>query len=204
MHEDTMDELKLEKINFDEECASNLFGPEEHASIEELSSIRQYKKGEILIREGQVVDQCFYVIKGCLRQYRIVNGEERSIFFFTEDQSVLSLTQNNSYYLSNHYVDCIEDSTVSVMSSSNERELYRRHPNIESISRISLENVIKKNQELFSNFMTFTPEERYLDLLENRPELLARVPQYHIASYLGIKPESLSRIRKRLTAQRKV
>ena len=188
--------------NMPDECASQFFGEDVLASISELSDKKQYKKGDILITEGQLVDVCYHVVKGCLRQYRIVDGEERSIFFFTEDQSILSLTQNNSIYLSNHYIDCIEDTLVTTMSSNNEKELYRRHPEVESMSRISLESMIKGYQDMFSNFITSTPEERYLNLLKSRPDLLNRVPQYHLASYLGIKPESLSRIRKRLAEKR--
>ncbi len=185
-----------------DECGSKYFSEDILASIKELSQRKQFKKGDIIIREGQFVDTCYHVVEGCLRQYRIVDGEERSIFFFTEDQSILSLTQNNSIYLSNHYVDCIEDTTVTVMTSDNEKELYRRHPEVESMSRISLESMIKNHQEMFSDFIVSTPEERYLNLLETRPDLLGRVPQYHLASYLGVKPESLSRIRKRLAEKK--
>ncbi len=187
-----------------ESCGQQFFSKEAIASIEELSQKKHFKKGDILIREGQVVDQCFHVFQGCLRQYRIVDGEERSIFFFTEDQSILSLTQNNSIYLSNFYIDCIEDTTVTVMNAADEKELYRRHPEIESMSRMSLEGMIKNYQEMFSDFLISTPEERYLKILVDRPDLLARVPQYHLASYLGVKPESLSRIRKRLAERGKV
>jgi len=197
------EENPINKKNQVEECASKYFTDEESEFISSLSFTKLFKKGEVLIRDGQLVDLCYHVIKGCLRQYRIVDGEERNIFFFTEDQSILSLTQKNSIYLSNYYVDCIEDTTVSVMSAENENKLYKRFPKLETMSRLSLENMIKNYQEMFSDFMTSTPEERYLNLLENRPDLLSRVPQYHIASYLGIKPESLSRIRKRLTQRNK-
>ena len=64
---------------------------------------------------------------------------------------------------------------------------------------MSMENDFGKQQEALDKFITSSPEERYKNLLETRPDLLQRVPQYHLASYLGVKPESLSRIRKRLT-----
>lgn len=190
------------KQTIPKECGSKYFGEEVIALINKLSTRKHFKKGDIIIREGQFVDQCYHVVKGCLRQYRIVDGEERSIFFFTEDQSILSLTQNNSIYLSNHYIDCIEDTTVTVMKASDEKELYRRYPEVESMSRISLESMVKDHQEMFSDFIISTPEERYLNLLNSRPDLLGRVPQYHLASYLGVKPESLSRIRKRLAEKK--
>ena len=108
----------------------DFFSEETIASINELSMQKQFKKGEIIIREGQMVDQCYYVVSGCLRQYRIVDGEERSIFFFTEEQSILSLTQKNSIYLSRYYVDCIEDTTVTIMTAENERESHQQNNKI--------------------------------------------------------------------------
>ncbi|MEZ4951136.1 MAG: hypothetical protein R2784_17385 [Saprospiraceae bacterium] len=70
------------------------------------------------------------------------------------------------------------------------------------LCRVSVEEEFRKQQEALAAFITSSPEDRYLNLLENRPDLLMRVPQYHLASYLGVKPESLSRIKKRLAAKR--
>lgn len=181
-----------------EECASQYFTQEERDTIEELSNVKEIKKGEIIIREGQHVDTCYHVIKGCLRQYRSVEGEERTVAFYTEDDSLISMSTNSHKYISKFNVECMEDCTLSIMTAENEREMYKRFPKIESISRMSLEQMIKQNQERFADFMISTPEERYLSLIEKRPSLLTRIPQYHLASFLGIKPESLSRIRKRL------
>lgn len=184
--------------NIDDTCDSRFFSQSVRDSIAEFTKVLNFKKGDVLIKEGEMVQLCYHVVEGCLRQYRIIDGEEKSIFFFTEGQSVLSFAQTNSICLSNFYVDCIEDTKTSVMSATDEKELYRRHPEVESLSRMSLESMIREYQDSFSNFMVLSPEERYLNLMETRPNLLTRVPQYHIASYLGVKPESLSRIRKRL------
>ncbi len=180
------------------ECASKYFTQEERDAIEGFSKVREYKKGDTIIREGQTVNNCFHVVKGCLRQYKIIDGEERTIAFFTEEDSILSNTSKNSSYISKYNVQCMEDSTLSIMTSEDEKEMYRRFPKIANISRISLEEMIKESQERFAEFMISTPEERYLMLVKKRPDLLLRIPQYHLASFLGIKPESLSRIRKRL------
>jgi CRP-like cAMP-binding protein len=69
---------------------------------------------------------------------------------------------------------------------------------METLNRMGVEMELQKNQEAFAQFIMLGPEERYLNLLNNRPDLLDRVPQYQLASYLGITPESLSRIRKRI------
>jgi CRP-like cAMP-binding protein len=79
-----------------------------------------------------------------------------------------------------------------------EEELYRRFPKLETISRKVMERVFMEQQEIMGTYFTDSPEQRYLKLLRSRPDLFQRVPQYQIASYIGVKPESLSRIRKRL------
>ena len=77
--------------------------------------------------------------------------------------------------------------------------LLKKIPRLESIGHILNGELVIQNQLEFDSYKTLTPEKRYLKLLESRPDLCNRVPQYHLASYLGIKPETLSRIRKRLT-----
>ncbi len=76
--------------------------------------------------------------------------------------------------------------------------MFQVFPHFESICRVAVEDELGKNQEKLASYIIKSPEERYLELLETRPDLLDRVPQYQLASYLGIKPESLSRIRKRI------
>ena len=79
-----------------------------------------------------------------------------------------------------------------------EENLYKRFPKFETISRKVMEKVFAEQQEIMSSYTTDTPEQRYLKLLKSRPDLFQKIPQYQIASYIEVKPESLSRIRKRL------
>jgi len=90
------------------------------------------------------------------------------------------------------------------MTQENELELFRRFPRFESLSRRALEEKLGNYQQMLANYIIKSPEERYIDLLENRPELLGRVPHYQLASYLGVKPESLSRIRKRIIQKARI
>ncbi len=84
------------------------------------------------------------------------------------------------------------------MNSEKEKAFYKRFPRFEEISRLETEKMLGNNQEQLSNFITNSPEERYKNLINTKPELLQRVAQHQIASYLGVTPESLSRIRKRI------
>jgi hypothetical protein len=100
---------------------------------------------------------------------------------------------------SEQYLECIEDSFLTVNNSEYEKEMFLIYPQFESICRIMTAVMMTNFQESFMNYKITNPEERYLFLLKKRPDLFQRVPLYQLASYLGIKPESLSRLRKRLT-----
>jgi len=98
---------------------------------------------------------------------------------------------------SQQYLECLEETVASVGSPELEAEMFKKYPQSESATRIMAEIVMVNLQDNLTEFKMSSAEERYLALLKNRPELLQRVPQHQIASYLGITPESLSRIRKR-------
>ena len=172
---------------------------EESDAIIKSSVVKSYKKGDILLREGEISRECYFVLEGCVRQYYMVDGEEKTSNFFTEEQWVVSMNSFTLQVPADHYFSCVEDTTLVVGSEEKENDLYERFPRLETISRIVLGKVLADQQEVQSYYITDTPEKRYLRLLDSRPELIQRVPQYQLASYIGVKPESLSRIRKRIT-----
>ncbi len=91
--------------------------------------------------------------------------------------------------------------TLLVANAKMEKSIFEKFPRFETLCRILSEELLAKNQASFDDFKTSTPEQRYLNLLDTRPDLVQRVPQHQLASYLGIKPETLSRIRKRLATK---
>ena len=165
--------------------------------IVESSIIKSYKKGTVLLSEGEPSNECFLVLKGCIRSYLIKAGEEKTIEFYTEEQPVSPINFGKKTP-SEHYLECIEDTVACVSTPELESGMFHNYPQIESACRIVTESIIGSYQASFADYRTTSAEERYLKLLKERPELIQRVPQYQLASYLGIKPESLSRIRKRL------
>jgi CRP-like cAMP-binding protein len=167
-------------------------------AIVETLTIREYPKGTVLLEEGQVSAEVYFVLDGCVRQYYLVDGEEKTSNFFTEEQWVISMKSFGQIKPSEHYLDCAADSVLVVGNREKEEDLYRRFPKFETVSRKVMEQVFASQQEMMSSYTTDTAEQRYLKLMEQRPELLQIIPQYQIASYVGVKPESLSRIRKRL------
>jgi len=166
-------------------------------AIKESAFIKSFKKGTVLLEEGSISNECFFILKGCIRSYYKRDGEEKTIEFYTEEQAVTPSSYGKRI-ASEHFLECMEDTIASVGSPELEIEMFQKYPQLESVTRVIGEIVMAKYQENFAEFKMSSPEERYLNLLNTRPDLLQRVPQHQIASYLGIKPESLSRIRKRI------
>ena len=171
---------------------------EEITAISETMTIKSYKKGSILLREGETSSEAYFVLEGCVRQYYLVDGSEKTNNFFTEEQWVVSIKSISQGIPSDHYIDCCTDVKLVVGNRNKEDALYKQFPKLESISRKVMEKFFSEQQEIMAAYLNDTPEQRYLKLLEKRPDLFQIVPQFQIASYIGVKPESLSRIRKRL------
>jgi CRP-like cAMP-binding protein len=177
---------------------NGFIAPEEAREIIEAIRIEIYPKGHHLIKEGELVQDCFSLIKGCVRQYQIIDGVDKTTAFYTDGHGISSFTSASKKVASNYYFECLEESKLAIISIEKELELYKKYPNFESLSRAGMENQLGEYQDIMAKFITQKPEERYLDLLEKRPDLINRVPQYHLASYLGVSAETLSRIRKRI------
>lgn len=165
--------------------------------IIEYSQIKSLKKETIIVREGQMAKECFFILKGCMKKYYLLDGEEKITKFYTEGEVITPSSYTNKEP-SKYYISTVENTIVSFGNPESENEIYKNHPELESLTRKLGEIFLVNTSNEFDNWVNHNPEERYLHLLKNRPDLLQRIPQYDIANYLGIRPESLSRIRKRL------
>ncbi|MFT5982232.1 MAG: CRP-like cAMP-binding protein [Ulvibacter sp.] len=172
---------------------------DEKQGILEAFPIKTISKESFLLKEGQISKDAFVVIKGCIRKYYLQEGEEITSEFYTEFQSASDIESMVNQKPSKYYLICSEDTTVAIMNSEKENTLYKKFPRFAEVCRVEMEKMLGASQEEMTSFINSTPKERYLNLMENRPDLLQRVPQYQLASYLGIKPETLSRIRKRVS-----
>ncbi len=164
--------------------------------------IKEFKKNDILLRAGDIPTKCYFVLEGCVRQYYIVDGIEKTTEFFTEQYSISAASFPNAP-ASDFYWSCVTDSLLIVGELSNLEATLQTFPALEPIIRTMMEKEWSKSKDSLASFIISSPEQRYLRLLETRPELLGIAPQHQIASYLGIIPESLSRIKKRILMNNK-
>jgi CRP-like cAMP-binding protein len=176
---------------------------EESKSISDSFPIKKYDKGQLLLKEGMVAINAYYVIEGCIREYELADGEEKTTAFYTENHSAINFNSQVNKVPSSKYFECTEATTVAILNGEKEKSLYRKHPRFEAFCREGIEQMMGAQQEALSNFIVSSPKERYLHLMKERPGLINRVPQYQIATYLGIKPETLSRIRRKIASEKR-
>jgi CRP-like cAMP-binding protein len=172
---------------------------EEANGIKNGMSIKSFKKGTIILKAGQPQVDTYFILEGCIREYVVIDGEEKTTNIFTEDQWVISLNNFGPKNPASNNLICVEDTTVSVGNEKSAQTMFKQFPRFETISRAVMEKFFIEQKQLLTSFLTDSPEQRYTTLLKSRPGLFQRIPQYQIASYIGVKPESLSRIRKRVT-----
>lgn len=170
---------------------------DEKNAILSLNLFHSVKKGTILLKEGQKSRDNYFVLKGCIRTYYIIDGEEKTTAFYTElDALTPHCVTNNTP--SDYFISCVEDSIILISDADVGMEINSKFPKFDTMCRILSEELLAKERVDFDEFKTSSPEQRYLNLIKNRPDLIQRVPQHQLASYLGIKPQSLSRIRARI------
>lgn len=169
----------------------------EKKSLIDLNIFKTYKKGTVLLKEGQITSNGFFVLKGCIRTFYNIDGEEKTTAFHTEMEGFTPHCVLNKAP-SKYYITCVEDSILVVSDANMESVIMEKFPKFETICRMLSEELLVKQQINFDEFKTSSPEKRYLNLMQKRPDLIQRIPQYQLASYLGIKPQSLSRLRTRI------
>jgi len=187
----------MQELLFDFISKYTSISEQEKEAIVALGIFHTVKKGTVLLAEGQNSKDGYFVLKGCLRAYYIIDGEEKSTAFYTEMEGV---TPNCviSKEPSTYYIAATEDSIVTISNPEMEAEIFQKFPKFQTICRVMTEELLVKQQINFDDFRTSSPEERYLSLLEKRPDLIKRIPQHQLASFLGVKPQSLSRLRARV------
>ena len=161
---------------------------------------KRLKKNQFLLNEGDVCRYIGFVNSGCLREYKIDNkGTEHILQFAIEDWWVSDLNSFLSGFPAKYNIDALQDSEILLLERSAREELLDNCPKIERFFRLLIEANHVASQQRIADSLSTSAEERYLKFIKMFPLLFEQVPQNQIASYLGITPQSLSRIRKELS-----
>ncbi len=185
-------------LSYIEQYVNIHFSIDELNLLKEIIPVQEYRKGTVLLKENEISTKSFFNIKGLIRLYYNVDGVEKTANFYCENQFITAFESYTKKQPSTYCFECIEDCTLAIISFDVEQDLLKKFPKLEVLSRLILEEELSVYQNIVASFITLSPEERYLNLVESKNTLLNRIPQYHLASYLGVSPESLSRIRKRI------
>jgi len=175
---------------------------DEKEALLSLDLFTYVQKGTILLEEGQKTSNSYFVLKGCIRAYYVIEGEEKTTNFYTELEGLTPHCAVNNAP-SNYFISCVENSILAVSNADMSEEINRKFPKFDIMCKLLSEELLAKKQMDLDEFKTFSPEQRYLNLLQNKPDLVQRVPQHQLASYLGIKPQSLSRLKARILKKEK-
>lgn len=165
---------------------------------------RVLSKGDHILRAGTVADEVFFVHQGLLRYYfndPNDGGQERTGQFFDERIVVTDAESFLARVPAEQNFEALETSSIVVLPRTVLNAGYDADHAIERFGRLMLEEALIGSQRRASRLLTLQPEDRYRRFVETRPEVARRVPQYLIASYLGLTPESLSRIRRRIAGR---
>jgi CRP/FNR family transcriptional regulator, anaerobic regulatory protein len=172
------------------------FTDEELEQARDFFHPRKMKKGELLISPGEISYECGFVLKGCFRVYYLVDGKESTRFLGCENIFISSVPSFTTQKPSVEYVEALENADLLMLSYQDLQKMYEFSPKWERTIRILAEFSYNEQQKRIYSLIAYSAHQRYEDLTKSRPDLIQRVPQYIIANYLGISPETLSRIRK--------
>lgn len=176
------------------------FSEEECSMFIPFLNKKTIKKGAYLLKEKQMVNEIAFVEHGVLRLFYLTNdGKEVNNHFFLENDYAVSYLDFLKKRPSRYYIQALEDCELLTFNAESLRVAYDNSKNWERFGRLIAESAYAIATNRFESFLFQSARDRYLQMLNDYPKFIQRIPLYHLASYLGIERESLSRIRKVIT-----
>lgn len=167
-----------------------------------LASVLTFKQVDTkteLVSCDKRTDELFFLLKGCIRKFYVKDGEQITIYIMTENNFVSAFDSLMTGTTSKEVIECLEPCELLILKKADLEKLYKQIPLMNEFVRKILEQTLIQFQQALTSFILDNPEERYKKLVSKNPEILQRVPQHMLATYLGITATSLSRIRKRIS-----
>jgi CRP-like cAMP-binding protein len=158
---------------------------------------RKLKKHDFLLEQGTVCSDLVFVQEGCLRLYYVHDEVEVSVWFAFANSSAIDIYSFISEKPSNYFLQAIEDSEIWYLPKQELLKLYETHPKMQEMMRSFWEDAVLNLIDRFTALQRDSAEQRYLDLLA-KPAYMQKIPQKYLASFIGVTPTSLSRIRKHI------
>lgn len=176
---------------------------EEQSLLESKFNIRNFLKGQFVVQEGDTCKYESFVLSGCLKTFYLDSeGQEHIVMFAVENWWTADLGSFISQTPADYNVQCLENSVLAQVRFEDLQQLYLNIPKMERFFRIIIEKAFVSSQKRVTHNFSLSAKERYLKFREQYPQIEQRVPQYMIASYLGITKEFLSKIRHQLIAEK--
>jgi CRP-like cAMP-binding protein len=172
---------------------------EEQDIIRSYLTPKKLRKKQYLLQEGDVCKMIAFVEKGALRSYSVDDkGNEHIIQFAIEGWTISDLYSFMTGEPATYNIDALEDSELVLISKSAQEDILKRCPKYETYTRLQITGAYLAMQKRLTSLISLPLEERYTNFINLYPNIVQRVPQHMIASYMGLKPETLSRLRKKL------
>jgi CRP-like cAMP-binding protein len=172
------------------------FSDDELEAVWDFFRPRKLKKGEYLCKPGEIATETGFVVKGSFRVYYSIEGKESTRFLGCENIFISSVPSFTTQKPSIEYVEALENSELLMLSFKDLQRMCELSPKWDRLVRYLAEYSYNEQQSRIYSLIALTAQERYEHLTKTRPDIIQRIPQYIIANYLGISPETLSRIRR--------
>lgn len=170
---------------------------DDRAYVTSLLEAKVYEKGTMLLSEGQVSHTFYFNVSGFVRLYYMRGFEERTAYFYPNRVFISAYESFVHQKPSKLNLQVTEGSTLIAIDLEASVKLLKYDPKFDALARTVMEEELIAHQRMIESLLTLSPEERYQQLMLESPWIFGKVAQQHIASYIGVQPESLSRIKKR-------